>query len=325
MHGLIHRLVQHYGLNASATAQLWSLSALQDKPAALGLWLQRTLVLASAALLGGGLIFWVAANWADQSRAVQLGLLEGAVLLASGAALFVARARTALLLLALLALGALLAFVGQTYQTGADAWQLFAAWAALGLPWALAARRDALWAVWWLIAALGLGLWSGAAVLDPIQTVFLGSRRFSAPTPWLWLVLFLLPLALPRLRLLADGARAAPITRRLAALLALGAWSVDGLVGLFDGSGDAGRFGLSLALVAAAAALGWLPRLRDTVALALALLALDVLVVAGCARALLDNARDYVGAFLLLTVIAAVIIGASVTWLVRLQREEGAP
>ena len=35
----------------------------------------------------------------------------------------------------------LLAFVGQTYQTGADAWQLFATWAALALVWALGRRR----------------------------------------------------------------------------------------------------------------------------------------------------------------------------------------
>ena len=37
-------------------------------------------------------------------------------------------------LLAMLGMGALFAYFGQTYQTGADPWQLFALWAALSLP-----------------------------------------------------------------------------------------------------------------------------------------------------------------------------------------------
>ena len=47
--------------------------------------------------------------------------------------------RIALLgLLALLGIGGLFAYFGQTHQTGADPWQLFALWAALVLPLRLA-------------------------------------------------------------------------------------------------------------------------------------------------------------------------------------------
>ena len=42
-------------------------------------------------------------------------------------------------------LGALLAVYGQTYQTGADPWGLFATWALLILPWAVAACFTPLW------------------------------------------------------------------------------------------------------------------------------------------------------------------------------------
>ncbi len=44
----------------------------------------------------------------------------------------------AALLLATLLLGVFLALFGQTYQTGADPWQLFANWALLILPWEVA-------------------------------------------------------------------------------------------------------------------------------------------------------------------------------------------
>ena len=54
----------------------------------------------------------------------------------------------ALLVLAGLFLGALLALLGQIYQTGADTWELFAWWALLLLPWALAGASQALWLLW---------------------------------------------------------------------------------------------------------------------------------------------------------------------------------
>jgi uncharacterized membrane protein len=57
----------------------------------------------------------------------------------------------AALFLASLLTGALLALIGQTYQTGADTFELFAWWALLILPWALAGRTAVLWV---LVAAL---------------------------------------------------------------------------------------------------------------------------------------------------------------------------
>lgn len=323
MHALIHQLTQRFALDAGRTERLWALSGLHRRPDALGLHLQRGLAVLAALLLGAGLIFWVAANWQDQTRAFKLHLLEAAVFASALAALLWPRERTALLLLATLALGGLLAFVGQTYQTGADAWQLFATWAALALVWALAVRRDAFWAAWLLITGLALALWSGDALLSPLQTLLAGRSARSLLTPVLWVAVFLLPLALPRLRLLREGATAAPLSWRLAALLALCAWCTYALFGLFARD-QLWQYFFNSLLVLGAAALAWALRPRDFVVLGLSVLALNVLVVSGFARLLLDGARgDSVGVALLLTLIAAVCVGTSGTWLYRLQREEG--
>ena len=323
MHALIHQLARRFALDDGRTQRLWALSGLHRRPDVLGLQLQRGLAVLAALLLGAGLIFWVAANWQEQTRAFKLHLLEGAVLASAGAALLWPRGRTALLLLATLALGGLLAFVGQTYQTGADAWQLFATWAALALVWALAVRRDAFWAVWLLITGLALALWSGDALFSPLQTLLGGRSARSLLTPVLWAAVFLLPLTLPRLRLLREGATTAPLSWRLAALMALGAWCAYAVFGLLMRD-QLWQYFFNGLLVLGAAALAWALRPRDFVVLGLSVLALNVVVVGGFARLLLDGARgDSAGVTLLLTLIAAVCVGTSGTWLYRLQREEG--
>ena len=322
MHALIHHLSHRFALDADRRQRLWALSGLHRPPDRFGVLLYRGLAVLAALLLGAGLIFWVAANWQDQTRTFKLHLLEAAVLVSSVAALAWPRGRTALLLLATLALGGLLAFVGQTYQTGADAWQLFATWAALALLWALAARRDAMWALWLLITGLGLALWSGDALLNPLQNLLIGRQARSLLTPLGWAAIFLFPLALPSLKLLPAGATSAPISWRLAALLALSAWCTYALFGLFLPD-QAWQYFANLLLVMGAAALAWWLRPRDFVVLGLAVLALNVLVISGFARLMFEGLRvDGVGAVLLITLVAAGCVGASGTWLYRLQREE---
>ena len=72
----------------------------------------------------------------------------------------------ALLALAGILLGALLALLGQTYQTGADTWELFAWWAVLLLPWALAAASQAVWLLWTLVVNVAMVLWLGERVFS---------------------------------------------------------------------------------------------------------------------------------------------------------------
>ncbi len=119
----------------------------------LTLWLG-TLALAAA------VIFFFAFNWDSLDRLAKLGLVEAAILAALLAcwrfALDSMAGKAALTLLALL-VGALLALTGQIYQTGADAYELFAWWAALILPWVLLGRFTPLWLLW--LALLNLAAW----------------------------------------------------------------------------------------------------------------------------------------------------------------------
>ncbi|WP_251863238.1 GDYXXLXY domain-containing protein [Achromobacter sp. Marseille-Q4962] len=123
-------------------------------------------------LLGSAAVCWVAANWQDMGKAMRFALAQGLVaacaLAAAWAGLRLRAARGArravpgaLLALAGMLLGALLALLGQTYQTGADTWELFGWWALLLLPWALAAASEAVWLLWALVLNVAAMLWLG--------------------------------------------------------------------------------------------------------------------------------------------------------------------
>ena len=125
-------------------------------------FLDRLLLFMGVVALGAGVIFFFAFNWQDLGRFGKFALVEVPI-----AALLVLVWRTgidrltgkAALLLASLLVGALLALVGQTYQTGADTYELFAAWAGAILPWALLARFPALWIAWLGLVNLAVALY----------------------------------------------------------------------------------------------------------------------------------------------------------------------
>jgi uncharacterized membrane protein len=125
-------------------------------------FLDRLLLWAGATFLAVATIFFVAFNWNDLGRYAKFGLAQAFVVAGIIAFLKLGTDRTpgkAGLLFASLALGALLALFGQTYQTGADPWQLFAGWSALILPWVLIGRFPGLWMLWIAIANLAIGLY----------------------------------------------------------------------------------------------------------------------------------------------------------------------
>jgi len=116
-----------------------------------------------------GIAAFFAWNWADLGRAAKFALIQGGVV----AAAVLARWRRldtiagqAALLAAAGLVGVLLAYFGQTYQTGADPYGLFLAWALLILPWALIGRQAGLWIMLLLLANLTLILY-WTQVLDP--------------------------------------------------------------------------------------------------------------------------------------------------------------
>ncbi len=98
-----------------------------------------------------GVIFFFAYNWQEMGRYAKFGLVEILILIAVGSCWKLGLDRLsskAALFSATLLIGALLALVGQTYQTGADPWQLFASWALMILPWVVIARFGGLLLFW---------------------------------------------------------------------------------------------------------------------------------------------------------------------------------
>ncbi len=327
MHDLLHRLVAQYSLSHDKTNRLWQISKLHEPNPQLGKHTERGLGLVAALLLGAGLIFWIAANWQDQSRTFKFFLIQGVLLASMAGALAWPRGRNALLLLATLALGGLLAFIGQTYQTGADPWQLFAAWAALALLWMIAARSDWLWAVWVLIVGMGIALWSGDHLLNPIAQVdnmFWGWGRYrSYLTPLLWALLVLGAALVTHTTLRGpNGAITGRYALRLAVLLALSAWCTYGLWDLFRSQPSI--YTVNAALVLGTAAIAWLTKPRDLSLLAMVALAINAMFLGLVLRLMFfdTNASDVIGSVLMFGLIAAVTVGLSGQWIYKLQKQE---
>lgn len=111
---------------------------------------------------GCGLLFFVAFHWQDMHRFSQFALIQGCLI--ASVLMFVYYRQQPLLrqvslTLAWLILGVLLALFGQTYQTGADPWQLFATWALLSLPWVWISTFHPLWLAWLGLINLSIHLY----------------------------------------------------------------------------------------------------------------------------------------------------------------------
>ena len=108
------------------------------------------------------MIFFFAYNWNALGRYAKFGLVEALVI----AALMClwrlgleGMTGKAALLAASLFVGTLLALIGQTYQTGADTFALFAVWAVAILPWVLIGRFAALWMLWLVLVHVATALY----------------------------------------------------------------------------------------------------------------------------------------------------------------------
>lgn len=122
-------------------------------------FLRALLLWTGVVLIAAGVISFFAYNWHALHRFARFALAEflfAAALCAAWHFGIERPAGKAALTAAALLTGALLALLGQTYQTGAGASELFALWAALILPWIITARFAPLWLLW-------LGLLNAAA------------------------------------------------------------------------------------------------------------------------------------------------------------------
>ncbi|MEC7775576.1 MAG: DUF2157 domain-containing protein [Planctomycetota bacterium] len=147
--GLLDREARLYAFELLNPRRLWTV------------WASRLLLILGAALILAGIIFFFAANWNSFSGMVKLGGIEvGLVVCLAGAWLYgLERLSGKVLLLgAGVLVGVFLAVFGQEYQTGADAWDLFAQWSILIFGWVLLARFVPLWGVWLVVTNVAVAL-----------------------------------------------------------------------------------------------------------------------------------------------------------------------
>ena len=311
----VYQLAASNQLDAAQTRQLQDLAGFQREPRSLAYWLPRGVAVLAAALLGLGLIFWVAANWEDLGRTGRFALIQAVFVLACLGALVFSAARAPLLLIAMLAIGGLFAYFGQTYQTGADPWQLFAVWAVLALPLCLVARSDVLWTPWMLVLATGITLWMQAHArhswlirADDIDILLTG-----------WVALLAAcALVSP---LLARWTGTGPWPLRLGLVLAVIMIAGSGLSALF-GSDIASPYWAALGVLVLAAGLLLTRQVFDVFGLSAVALGIDILLVCGLASRLFDNGNDAVGAMLLLGLSAAILLALTVQGILWRTRRE---
>lgn len=156
-------------------------------------YLDRFLMAAGTLLITAGIAAFFAWNWQAMHHFAKFALIQAGIVAAVAAAWRLkidSVAGRASLFAAAFLVGTLLAVFGQVYQTGADPYGLFLAWAVLILPWAIVGRQAGLWLLVLVLVNLTLimywtqvlhppsGWWSLPQLLGPL--VWLGTTVMDA-------------------------------------------------------------------------------------------------------------------------------------------------
>ena len=147
---LVH-LIENKRIDQKSIAKAIDIAGVTSQSYDFFVFLRLVLVWIGALSLIISLLMFMALNWAELGKFAKFIMVEGSMLLAVIIYYFSDKyehLQKILLMVASIALGILLALIGQTYQTGADPWQLFAFWALLMTPWAVMAKSSALWILW---------------------------------------------------------------------------------------------------------------------------------------------------------------------------------
>lgn len=160
----LDRFAEHYRLDPAGVETMLEAAEAHPSKAETRRFFVQVLGIGGLLSLAASLVFFVAANW---SRLEIFGrfLIVEAVLVAAGIVALVrpppALAGRAALFMAYVATGALLALFGQTYQTGADVYELFLTWSLLGLPFVVLGNWSVLSAAWLVTLNVALLLFCG--------------------------------------------------------------------------------------------------------------------------------------------------------------------
>ncbi|HEY0062585.1 MAG TPA: DUF2157 domain-containing protein [Telluria sp.] len=315
---VLNELTVRYSLSPAAAEQLHALVRRTAEPADLRRSLPLGIAVLAATLAGMGLVFWLAANWEGMGRSSKFGLLQGLLAVLCAGAILIPRSRIPLGLLAFITIGGLFAFFGQTYQTGADAWQLFALWAVLSLPLCLGVRHDSLWAPWALIVMTAVTLWLHAHVGFDWQ-----NRPGRLPLHLIaWCASVLLVFALSPLLRQHTGAGIWAMRTALTCTATL--LTVTALDFLFDDFSNLLPYALALAIFGAAAFAFCTRTLHDTFALSALGLGLNVMLVALLVKILFkDRKLDEIVALAIVGAAAAALLACTVHLILTQARRHG--
>lgn len=243
----IRSILAEAGLSEAAVARGGQLAEQTPDRRAWNAFLSRMLAVLGATLVLAGIVCAVAYNWDRVGRFGKFAVLELAIVATAvaGWRLLPRLSGQLSLLGAAVLVGTLLAVYGQTYQTGADPYGLFLTWAALILPWVVAAQMSLLWLLVLALVDVGLMLWWSQVVGTnelPSLPLAIASLHALALIAWEW--------QLSRPHPWLDERWAA----QLVAATGFGALTIGSAVFIIEGS-DAGFPGiLSLILLAAAIA-----------------------------------------------------------------------
>jgi uncharacterized membrane protein len=283
--------------------------------AAWRLFAERALMFVGLGLIVAAVVFFFAANCGAMTRGARLGLALAAHVVAAVIAARLGTDRTAgraAGAVAAVLIGPALLTYGQAYQTGADAWQLFAGWTALAVPFALAVRGTALWGVVLVLARISAFLFA-----DQVH-------RGHGDASWLAAAFFVLLIDIGAFVLARRcGGRWLPTL-----LLALGLVTVAFPLTLFIlGEGDAvwGALLFVVAFAAHALGLGEAFRARHLPRAVLLLLSCALHATTFAARVVKEAHLDE--ASLLVLSVFVLAIGSGIAWVLHrlwaLQQKEG--
>ena len=306
-------LADRHNLTPDAGRRLKELAALDAPPPSLLRYLPFGMAVLAAVMAGLGIVFWVAANWEALPRTARFALLEATVLVTLLGAWRVPAARIPFALLGFIACGGLFAYFGQTYQTGADPWQLFALWAALTLPLCLAVRHDVLWVAWVIVAL------TAAQLLAQVRSNgwWWNTEISLADSLGSWVPAMALAFFFKLAPSAWTGAGAWPV--RLSMIYAIIGLATMSVRSLFS-TGDSSFYPVSLLIMAGLAITFSRRGLFDIFVLSALGLGANVLLVCGMAQLLLGVRSNEMGALLLIGCVSAALLAGTVKLIVHLAR-----
>jgi uncharacterized membrane protein len=324
--GLIHSLHEHGIINAQARAMAltWLRQGVEWRA-----WAGNLLLGFGVALILAGIVLFVATNWEYVGRLAKFAGLEVLLVGCAVGAWYSGLDRLAgkvLLVAASVLVGAMLLLIGIEYPTGAEAYELFTAWAVLILGWVLVSRCSGHWLLWLALVNTAIVCYWEARPHDLLWYVISDSDSFAAVCITLALVdglaLAAREITVRRGSVWLAG-RESRLLPLLAVMVALFLPTVWLIVELSRASVLlAVAAGLNVAVIAAAIFI-YRRVLPEMSALVLCALSVCLLLTIGAGRILFEEMRhfgDEAFRFLAFAVVILLIFGAGVVWLKRVHR-----